>query len=225
MGLALSRGRQLTHNTAQEAAMRECVRPALAASKPAGFLREISRRLPLFAALHAKLLDDVDVRERHAADPASVSQGYADLEVELVSWGDELDDVTQAELDVAIATLRRSNETLLQAASETRTSETADLFRAAVLVEFLLFCLWSLAKAGEHPRIAGQVVYSLRYAALDHAAAVRNSTRCPTHLDSSVPAAESDRAEPDDAEDSDDAEDFFWAFAGALPLVEMGSDT
>lgn len=211
LGLAMRQDRHLAPDAVEEAAMRGCIQPALAASKPADFLREVSRRLPLFAALHAKLLDDLDVREHHAADHASISRGYAALEAELVSWGGGLDDVAQAELAVAVATLRRSNETLLQAAPETWANETADLFRATVLVEFLLLCLWSLANSGEHPQISGQIVYSLRYAALDHATAVRNCTNRPRQLDSPAEAAESHVAE-----------DSFWAAAGTLPLIEVG---
>lgn len=195
--------------------MRDCVRPALAAGKPADFLREVSRRLPLFAGLHARLLDGIDAQDRHAADHASISRGYAAVESELVSWGRGLDDVAQAELDVAIATIRRSNDALLRGAAETWAAETADLFRAAVLVEFLLFCLWSLAQSREHPQIAGQIVYSLRYAALDHAAAVRKCTECPARPELSEPAAEV-------PEGPDEAEDAFWALAGTLPLVEFG---
>ncbi len=207
MGLALRQ--RLAGGAAT--AMWECVRPALAAGKPTGFLRELSRRLPVFAVLHAKYLEEVGRLDLHETDHALISQGYAELEGELVRWGDGLDEITRAELDLAIATLRRSNETLLQATTESRGAETADLFRTAVLVEFLLFCLLSLALSGEHPRIAEQIVYSLKYAALDHAAAVRACAGSPARIEPPVAALE-----PDDREDT------FWALVGTLPLVEIG---
>ncbi len=212
LGLALSRGQHRFHSVENSDAIRGCIRPALAATTPAGFVREVSRRLPLFAALHARELGQVDAWEHHATDPAAVTQGYAALGAELMSWGDRLDEVAQAELDVAISTLQRSNETLLQAAPESKAAETADLFRATILVEFLLLCLWNLVESGEHPQIADQIVYSLRYAALDHAASVRRSTSRPPQ-----PASPSPEADPDGAEDS------FWALAGALPLLEVGA--
>ncbi len=212
MGLALSRGQHRPHTVGNGDAIRECIQPALKATTPAGFVREVSRRLPLFAALHAKELDDVEARERYAPDPGSVTRGYAALGAELVSWGDRLDEVAQAELDVAISIIQRSNEALLQAAPESRSNETADLFRATILVEFLLLCLWNLVESGEHPLIAGQIVYSLRYAALDHAAAVRRSTSRPLQLDS-----------PSSTADPDAAEDSFWALAGTLPLLGIGA--
>ena len=191
--------------------MRECIRSALAATTPAGFVREVSRRLPLFAVLHARQLDEAEIRELQTLDRESVDRGYAALGAELVSWAERLDEVARAELDVALSTLRRSNEMLLQAAAKPSSAGTADLFRTTILSEFLLLCLWNLAESGEHPKIAGQIVYSLRYAALDHAAAVRRTASRPRELDS----------EPSET-DPGGALDAFWALAGTLPLLEIG---
>ena len=206
LGLVLSDGHHFApHQATDERAMWDCIRPALAVRRSADFVREVSRRLPLFAALHAKLLGDV--REIHA-DRTSVSEGYAALEKAITHWGRGLDDITQTELDVAVTSLHRSNEALPHLTSES--AETADLFRATVLVEFLLFCLWSLVRSGEHPPITGQVIYNLRYAALDYAAAVRQVTRGPAAPPDVSPSPTTD----------DGPEDAFWTLAGTLPLLD-----
>ncbi len=190
----------------------ECIVPALEASNAGDFLREVGRRLPLFAALHMKLLDEFAEPRRLVADLPTIPEAFAALEDELRVWAHGLDDLARAELEIVISTLNRSNQLLIESAQQDKQPSTgvADLFRTAVLAEFLLSCLWRLVKLGERPPIAAQIIYNLRYAVLDHAAAVRYHLKCP----------EEPRMRPSSSVMDDESS--FWATAGVLPLAELG---
>ncbi len=198
---------------------RECIGPALDAPTAAEFLREVGRRLPLYAAWHLKLLDEIAGRLGPTEDLPTISQAYAELEAELRHWAEGLDEVTRAELEFAIDLLNRSNALLLKPAEkdqEPRSADLADLYRTAILVEFLLACLCRLVHLAERPPLVVQIIYNLRYAVLDYAAAVRRHRRrrcdAPDLPGSVPPGAESD---PEAA---------FWATAGSLALAELGDD-
>ncbi len=220
LGLALSQGRSSstspTHGEGPALDLqvtRECIVPALEATSAADFVREVSRRLPLFAALHIKLLDDVFVMLGVVKDLPTISQAYEAMEATLRRWAARLDDVAQTELEIAVSTLNRSNQLLLSAADqESRPADVADLFRTAILVEFLLSCLWQLVKLDERPPIAVQIIYNLRYAVLDYAAAVR------IHL------GRLDEPGPEPSSSERSPEDSFWATVGILPLTKLGDD-
>jgi hypothetical protein len=192
---------------------RECVVPALAAKTATDFLQEVSRRLPLFAALHTKMLDALAATLDTSSDLQAIPRAYASLGQELRQWATRLDEVTRAELELAVSTLNRSNELLLKMIALEQTPPSAvvaDLFRTSILVEFLLSCLWRLVELAEHPPKAAQIVYSLKYAILDHAAAVRKLAQPP---EEGSPQASVSEKTP---------EATFWAAAGSLPLAELG---
>lgn len=195
---------------------RECIGPALDAPTAADFLREVGRRLPLYAAWHLKLLDEIAGRLGSAEELPTISQAYAELEAELRHWAEGLDEVTRAELEFAIDMLNRGNALLLKPAEqahEPRPADVADLYRTAILVEFLLACLCRLVNRAERPPLVVQIIYNLRYAVLDYAAAVRrHRRRCD--------APEAPGSAPSGAES--DPEASFWATAGSLALAELG---
>lgn len=199
--------------TIADEVFQECITPVIETTTANELLHEIQRRLPLFIALHLRLLDEVAVPDV-AEDLPTFSRGaYGALVDQIRRWAEPLDEVTRAELEVILATLNRSEELLMAAKAQQqnpRRGDLADLFRTAVLSEFLLFCLWRWVELEQRPATTAQLMYSLRYAVLDHAAAVRRL------LGDSGKVASQRSSAPDGSEDS------FWATAGTLPLLELG---
>lgn len=220
LALALSQGRSSAGRTPDpvrsvtEQMLRQCIVPVLSAADTREFLVEINRKLPLFATLQVKLLEEIVADSRSETEPPAVTPKYAAFTDRVSRWSEELDDVTRAELDFALATLHRSNELLWQnpkRGQDPGAADFAELFRATRLADFLFSCLWRLIELGQRPKILKQVVYSLRYAVLDYAAMVRRLLESGA----SPPALESEPG-------GDSGEYTFWATVGTLPLFELG---
>jgi len=176
LGIGLNRARPASSAPVDQF-FRECVTPAVSAATPSAFLDEIRRRLPLFSVLRTQLLERLFAEIPGDELPPLLRQAYTTVGSELHRWAQVLDETTRMELEAALAKLDRVNRAVLSALENASpcVAHVPDLFRTAVIVDFLVFCLLDMAARNARDSVALQLVNSFRYAALDYAEAARKS--------------------------------------------------
>jgi len=180
-----------------------CVAPLISTSDATRFNEEFIRRLPLFSGLRVKFLEQA-VESGASGDLKRIGEIIA-------AWSEGLDDVTRAELALANVKFQQGAELLAKSAESSAEHEldVAEVIGATVVVELLMFCMYVLAKRGEHPPVSAQIVHAFRYGSLDLAAAARR-------------VSEQDTASTNGGSgDSEFLEEQYWTRVATLPINDV----